>query len=70
MKLPNAAESSVDRAVFVALEVNLEANKDVLGLYASSTLRAELWLQILARLHNRCVQDLLIACVDGATFLI
>lgn len=54
-----------NRAVFVALGVNLEGNKEVLGLWTSATEGAKLWLQILTELRNRGVQDILIACVDG-----
>ena len=38
-----------NRAVFVALGVNLEGNKEVLGLWTSATEGAKLWLQILTR---------------------
>jgi putative transposase len=54
-----------NRAVFVALGVNLEGHKEVLGLWTSATEGAKLWLQILTELRNRGVQDILIACVDG-----
>ncbi len=54
-----------NRAVFVALGVNLEGHKEVLGLCTSATEGAKLWLQILTELRNRGVQDILIACVDG-----
>ena len=54
-----------NRAIFVALGVNLEGNKEVLGLWTSATEGAKFWLQILTELRNRGVQDILIACVDG-----
>ncbi len=54
-----------NRAVFVALGVNLDGQKEVLGLWTSATEGAKLWLQILTELRNRGVQDILIACVDG-----
>jgi putative transposase len=54
-----------NRAVFVALGVNLGGQKDVLGLWTSATEGAKLWLQILTEIRNRGVQDVLIACVDG-----
>jgi putative transposase len=54
-----------NRAVFVALGVALNGQKEVLGLWTSATEGAKLWLQILTEIRNRGVQDMLIACVDG-----
>jgi putative transposase len=54
-----------NRAIFVALGVNLEGNKEVLGLWTSATEGAKFWLQILTELRNRGVQDIFIASVDG-----
>jgi putative transposase len=54
-----------NRAVFVAIGVNQEGVKEVLGLWTSATEGAKLWLQILTEIRNRGVQDILIACVDG-----
>ena len=54
-----------NRAVFVALGVNLDGQKEVLGLWTSATEGAKLWLQILTEIRNRGVRDILMACVDG-----
>jgi putative transposase len=54
-----------NRAVFVALGVSLDGQKEVLGLWTSATEGAKLWLQILTEIRNRGVHDVLIACVDG-----
>src|SRR3954449_3424472 len=54
-----------NRAVFVAIGVNQEGAKEVLGLWTSATEGAKLWLQILTEIRNRGVRDILIACVDG-----
>jgi putative transposase len=54
-----------NRAVFVALGVALDGQKEVLGLWTSANEGAKLWLQILTEIRNRGVQDVLIACVDG-----
>src|SRR3954470_19569257 len=54
-----------NRAVFVAIGVNQEGSKEVLGLWTSATEGAKLWLQILTEIRNRGVHDILIACVDG-----
>lgn len=42
-----------NRAVFVALGVNQEGAKEVLGLWTSATEGAKLWLQILTEIRNR-----------------
>jgi putative transposase len=54
-----------NRAVYVALGITLEGQKEVLGLWTSASEGAKFWLQILTELKNRGVQDILIACVDG-----
>lgn len=54
-----------NRAVYVAIGVELEGRKDVLGLWTSSNEGAKFWLAVLTELRNRGVKDILIACVDG-----
>jgi putative transposase len=54
-----------NRAVHVAIGVNLDGCKDVLGLWTSGHEGAKFWLQVLTELRNRGVQDIFIACVDG-----
>ena len=54
-----------NRAVYVAIGVNLEARKDVLGLWTSANEGAKFWLQVMTEIKNRRVQDVLIAFVDG-----
>lgn len=54
-----------NRAVFVAIGVTKEGQKEVLGLWTSASEGAKLWMQILTEIRNRGVQDILIACVDG-----
>lgn len=57
----------VNKAIYVALAINLFGRKEVLGLWAAETEGAKFWLQILTELKNRGVQDIFIACVDGLT---
>ena len=52
-------------AVYVALAVNLEGAKELLGLWVGETEGAKFWLSVLTELKNRGVQDILIAAVDG-----
>jgi len=54
-----------NRAVYVAIGVNLEGYKDVLGLWTSANEGAKFWLQVLTEIKNRGVQDVFIACIDG-----
>jgi putative transposase len=54
-----------NKAIYVAIGVNLEGNKEVLGLWASQSEGAKFWLQVLTELESRGVKDILIACVDG-----
>ena len=54
-----------NRAVYVAVGIDLEGRKDVLGLWTSANEGAKFWLQVLTELRNRGVKDIFIACVDG-----
>ena len=54
-----------NRAVYVALGINLEGRKDVLGLWTSSSEGAKFWLHVLTELRNRGVRDIYLACVNG-----
>jgi putative transposase len=54
-----------NRAVYVALGVDMEGHKDVLGLWCSAHEGAKFWLTVLTELKNRGVKDMLIVCVDG-----
>ncbi len=53
------------KAVYTILGLNIEGKKELLGLYLSDQEGAHHWLSVLTDLHNRGVQDILIACVDG-----
>ncbi len=54
-----------NRAVYVALGINLEGRKDVLGLWTSAVEGAKFWLNVLTELRNRGVRDIYLVCVDG-----
>ena len=56
-----------NRAVYLALGVNMEGHKELLGLWIAGTEGAKFWLGILNELKNRGVRDMLICCVDGLT---
>jgi putative transposase len=54
-----------NRAVYVALGINLEGRKEVLGLWTSGNEGAKFWLTVLTELRNRGVKDVFLVCVDG-----
>lgn len=53
--------------MYVALGVNLQGNKELLGLWLSETEGAKFWLACLTDLKNRGLDDIFITCVDGLT---
>jgi len=55
----------VNKSIYLALGVNLEGKKELLGLWISDNEGAKFWLSVLTELKTRGVQDILIACVDG-----
>lgn len=55
----------VNKAIYLALGVNLEGHKELLGMWVSPNEGAKFWLNVLTELKNRGVQDILFACVDG-----
>jgi len=52
-------------AVYLALGITLEGQKEVLGMWAASSEGAKFWLHVLTELKNRGVKDIFIGCVDG-----
>jgi transposase-like protein len=53
--------------MYVALGVNLQGKKELLGLWLGETEGAKFWLACLTDLRNRGLNDIFIACVDGLT---
>ncbi|WP_026611676.1 IS256 family transposase [Methylocaldum szegediense] len=54
-----------NKAVYLALGVNLQGEKERLSLWIADTEGAKFWLAVFTELKNRGVQDCFIACVDG-----
>jgi transposase-like protein len=52
-------------AAYLALGMNLEGEKDLLGIYLAETESSSFWLQVLSDLERRGVEDILIACIDN-----
>lgn len=55
----------VKKAVYIALGLDLDGKRDILGMYVGENESAKFWLSILNGLKNRGVKDILIACIDG-----
>lgn len=55
----------INKSVYLALGVNMEGHKELLGLWLAENEGAKFWLNVLTELQNRGVRDILIACVDG-----
>ena len=57
----------INKAIHLALGVNLAGNKELLGMWMTQTESAKFWLSILTELQNRGLKDIFIACCDGLT---
>jgi len=55
----------ITKAVYLAIGLTREGQKEALGLWISPTEGAKLWMGVMTELKNRGVADILIACVDG-----
>ena len=53
------------KAVYLAIGITMDGEKEVLGLWLAQSEGAKFWLQVVTELRNRGVQDIFIACVDG-----
>jgi transposase-like protein len=57
----------INKSIYLALGINLDGEKELLGLWIAETEGAKFWLSVLTELQNRGLQDILIAAVDGLT---
>lgn len=57
----------VKKAVYIAIGINLDGRKDVLGMWVGENESAKFWATVLNGLRNRGVQDIFIACTDNLT---
>lgn len=55
----------INKAIHLALGVNLAGNKELLGMWMTQNESAKFWLSILTELQNRGLKDIFIACCDG-----
>lgn len=54
-----------NKALYLAIGVNMQGRKEVLGMWLSLNEGAKFWLSVVTELKNRGVEDILMACVDG-----
>lgn len=57
----------INKSIYIALGINLDGHKELLGLWLSENEGAKFWLQVLTELKTRGIEHILIACVDGLT---
>lgn len=57
----------VKKAVYIAIGINLDGKKDVLGMWIGENESAKYWASVLNGLRNRGVEDIFIACTDNLT---
>ena len=57
----------VKKAVYIAIGVNLDGRKDVLGMWGGENESAKFWATVLNSLKNRGIEDIFIACTDNLT---
>lgn len=55
----------INKSVFLALGINIEGQKELLGMWLAENEGAKFWLNVLTELKNCGLNDILIACVDG-----
>ena len=55
----------INKSVFLALGINTEGHKELMGMWIAENEGAKFWLSVLTELQQRGVEDILIACVDG-----
>jgi putative transposase len=55
----------INKAVYMALGIDPQGHKELLGMWIAQNEGAKFWLSVLTELKNRGMQDILIACIDG-----
>ena len=55
----------INKAVYLAIGVNLEGQKELLGIWVGKAEGAKFWMQIVTELKNRGIEEIYVACVDG-----
>lgn len=59
----------MSKTVYIAIGVDMDGKKDILGLWVAKSEGSKFWLAVLTELKNRGIDDIFIACCDGLTGL-
>ena len=57
----------INKSVYLALAINMDGHKELLGMWIAQTEGAKFWLSVLNELKNRGMEDVFIVCTDGLT---
>jgi putative transposase len=55
----------INKAVYLAIAVNIEGKKELLGIWVGKHEGSKFWMQVVTELKNRGVEQIYVACVDG-----
>ena len=55
----------INKSLYLALGINMQGNKELLGMWISTNEGSKFWLNVLTEIQNRGVKDIFIGCVDG-----
>ena len=55
----------INKAVYLAIGVNMEGKKELLGIWIGKNKVCKFWMQVVTELKNRGVAQIYVACVDG-----
>ncbi|WP_341790305.1 IS256 family transposase [Rickettsia endosymbiont of Polydrusus tereticollis] len=55
----------INKAVYLAIAVNTEGKKELLGIWISKNEGAKFWMQVVTELKNRGIEQIYVACIDG-----
>ena len=58
----------INKSVYLALGINLDGQKELLGMWLAQTEGSKFWLSVMTELKNRGVQDILVACLAKQRF--
>jgi len=61
----NQDKRVVNKSIYLALGINVDGEKELLGMWISENEGSKFWLSVLTELQNRGLKDIFIACVDG-----
>lgn len=55
----------INKAVYIAIGVNIEGKKELLGIWVGKNEGSKFWMQVVTELKNRGIGQIYVACVDG-----